>query len=142
MLLHTLMTFILPCMCMHSTTVESAAASAIQHFYHKLVQLPLDENTPMFFSRQLITRMTLETVGLPNMIRQKKNETILLGVIDAVKQKPDLLTDFCEILDSMDITKQLAHQIRGNSNPLSLLSCCVPCITRVCFSIVLDTCCI
>ena len=91
----------------------NAAAGAIQDAYDKLVKLPLDENSPTFFTRQLITRTTVETVGLPTLIRQKKNEAILLNVIDAVQHKPDMLTDFCEILDSMDIARELAQQIKG-----------------------------
>ena len=99
-----------------STADGKAATSAIQHFYDSLVELPLDEKVATFFARKLITRATLETVGLPHSIRQKRNEAILLNVIDAVQQKPDMLADFCEILDSIYIAKELAHQIKGNDN--------------------------
>lgn len=91
----------------------AAAAGVIQDAYDKLVKLPLDEISPTFFSHRLITKATEETVQLPTLIRQKKNEAIVLNIIDAVQQKPDMLTDFCEILDSMDIAKELVQQIKG-----------------------------
>ena len=100
----------------YSTAAGNSAASVIQDFYDRLVELPLDEVSPKFFSHKLITRTTVETVGLPTLIRQKKNEAILLSVIDAVQQKPDMLSDFCEILKTMDIAKGLAQQIKGNDS--------------------------
>lgn len=95
------------------TAVGNAATDAIQDVYHKLVKLPLDESSPALFSHHLITRATMDTVSLPNLIRQKKNEAILLSVIDAVEQRPEMLIDFCDILGSMNIAKELTQQIIG-----------------------------
>lgn len=99
-----------------STADGNAAISAIQYFYDSLVELPLTEKVPTLFARKLITRVTVETVDLPNLIRQKKNGAILMNVIDTVQQKPDMLMDFCDILDSIYIAKDLAQQIKGKDN--------------------------
>ena len=85
--------------------------SAVHQFYDKLIQLPLDEKAPALLSHYLITASTLEQVRKPSHIRAKKNGFILQDVIETVQRRPDMLDDFCSLLQ--DMAEELAQQIKG-----------------------------